>query len=134
METNYKGQIYTNREHESVDWSIVNRGQNTKRLRLNVPGLNHTMLMGARVGGYRTSASSHAIMCIVCIACSAKAKVIASEFVRGHTCSFLQTCRVGPVWPTHIIPQSMQEIWYYPFLEGDWIPDLSASKRSSPPD
>ena len=33
----------------------------------------------------RTSASSHAILCIVSIACSAKAEVIASGFVREFT-------------------------------------------------
>ena len=58
---NYKGQIYIDREHgnsrESVDWFVVNRGQKTnlsvhrQRLRLNVSGLNGTVLMGARVGG-----------------------------------------------------------------------------------
>ena len=51
-------------------------------------------------------------MCIVCIACSAKAEVIVSEFVRGCMCSFLRTCRVHPVWPTYIIPQSKQGIRY----------------------
>ena len=58
---NYKGQIYIDREHgnsrESVNWSVVNRGQKTnlpvhrQRLRPNVPGLNCTVLMGVRVGG-----------------------------------------------------------------------------------
>ena len=57
----HKLQIYIDREHEnsreSVDRSVVNRGQKTnlsvhrQRLRLNVSGLNGTALMGARVGG-----------------------------------------------------------------------------------
>ena len=58
---NYKGQIYIDRKHGnsrgSVYRSVVNRGQKTnlsvqrQRLRPNVPGLDGTVLMGARFEG-----------------------------------------------------------------------------------